>query len=610
VKGRKKSSSDAAPQGKNVKVVYYWGIDALAAICVGDLGDVIEVYDRILSHAQSPGVIAHGAQQKELTDFAEGRLRDLAVRDPWLYAHAIAFAEASHGELKASGPLRLRQYAEVSVTIDVEHAKELFPLIVKLIDHGVFVVTGATARTKHRHSASHLEFKLAYRKLLGLTNRIPLSMRDRFELTGPKLEQWLRAPTSQMLRSAKKTTIRRPAEEKEAENRSLEQGRSVLEKSRRASLNVLTPTLFDPIQTDSELSSLPQKRMPIPEVLYEVETLQNVDVSDAKLDWGRTWVVAAAGFEDRSVGTWSNLLRVGRPAGVVLLSYPDPKNINRDNQQKIVEMLDAAGVMHCSLDTDGVPHPNIARRVKSLAKGDIVVDTTSLTKPLIFMLVRDLLVEDNRVRVLHTCAEQYLPTSRQLKPVVELLDGKKYRAAFDLLDERVSGEKGPYVPTWVDKLYFDPSRPVFLAISISLKHGPISAILDQGPVENIAVLFPLHSGRTRASRSLIARHLAEYLAEVYRGEAIPVASLDYETAYRRFVTLHERYSLQSAMNFEIGLAGPKLHTVGAAMFAATATPAGVYYSRPDTFDKTAFTRGTAHTSFIELCRVERRDARV
>jgi hypothetical protein len=49
-------------------------------------------------------------------------------------------------------------------------------------------------RTKTRDSNPITQFILTYRKLFGLSNFIGLSQRDRFELSGDDLEEWLSHP--------------------------------------------------------------------------------------------------------------------------------------------------------------------------------------------------------------------------------------------------------------------------------------------------------------------------------------------------------------------------------------------------------------------------------
>ncbi len=89
------------------------------------------------------------------------------------------------------------------------------------------------------------------------------------------------------------------------------------------------------------------------------------------------------------------------------------------------------------------------------------------------------------------------------------------------------------------------------------------------------------------------RHVAQYLAAGQGGEDPAfVGTLDAQATYELLARLHARHTLDDAYNFEVALTGTKMQAVGVAMLAATATPAAVYYSRPDHHDSSAFTHGT------------------
>ena len=64
----------------------------------------------------------------------------------------------------------------------------------KLIDAGVFVLQGGVPRAKTRDGDPVQKFILKYRKLFGLSSFIGLSDRDRFELSGEDLREWLANP--------------------------------------------------------------------------------------------------------------------------------------------------------------------------------------------------------------------------------------------------------------------------------------------------------------------------------------------------------------------------------------------------------------------------------
>ncbi|MEW6366816.1 MAG: hypothetical protein AB1714_19485 [Acidobacteriota bacterium] len=592
-------------KGKKGEKFLYWSLDGLVALCVGDLGDIITLYERMVQHvAPERPSVAPNVQHKELIDFAEARLRALAVRDPWLYSHAVAFAQASNRELLGSTPQRLRQYAEVDVTIGIEAANELFPLVMKLVDEGVFVATGATSRMKSRDV---LQFKLAFRKILGLTHRIPLSMRDRFELQNARLSSWLKSPSSAVLESSRAADETEPDAEQEPEPSAVEL--QAAEQQLSLAFDGESMTRGDARKPDEAPSIA--RVLPTPRLLHDV-TSRRIPPSRWGAALANCTVVAAIGFEDRSIGAWKNLLVRTVPRRAVLLRYPDPGLMNAANERILTSMLRESTVDTVIVDTGSLPSDDLALCVAADVTGLLVIDVTSMTKAIIFDLVRKGLVERHRLALLHTCADQYFPRESELSDIAEQLtisldkvrSPKGLKETFDELDRRVTGTKGPYECNQIGETHADPSQPVFLAALISLKHEPIRAILEQGAVERSAMIYPVHSAGRRARRSVVAEQLAHFLGQMYHGDAIPAKSLDHVAVYRELKALHQRWSLSSSYNFEVALAGTKMHTVGAAMFAATAVPSSVYYAKTKGFDVSAFTQGTGETQAHVLERTE------
>lgn len=577
----------------------YWGIDVLSALCVGDIGDVLNLYERLVQECTGNESLSPEKQHQVIIDFVEHRLRALAIDDDWLYSHAVAFAEASHRELKSSRATRLRQYAEVFVKIDPERAEELFPRIIRLIDAGIFVVTGATPRMKTRSASPFIQFKLAYRRLLGLTNRIPLSMRDRFELSGDRLASWLLEPSSNKLGGPLEDDTELGDIDQDDKDDSIE-------------------TFLFPAQENSSDNALP-KEMPIlsstkislpsPRTLLSVHASPLTDLAELEIDWGRQCAIAAIGFEDRSVGAWQNMISNCKPGRIILLEYEGSGELNGANKELLFQHLDAAG-MSVQLRTISVV-PTIKDIVSlfEIADGkDLLIDITSLAKPLIFTLVSESLRTRNSVTVLHTSAAEYHPPPSNLRKVAALLEKKSFRNAFALLDSIVSGERGPYECITVGGQFIDPSSPRFLAILTSLKHDPVHSVLEHGPFQDVEAIYPVHTSPGEQDRTIVARHLADYFAELHRGASWGIGSLDCAKAFEKLKALYVEYALVKGYNFAMSLTGTKMHTVGAGMLAATLMPAIVFYSKPSSFDPSKFTRGTGSTRGVVLKRYEEADS--
>ena len=88
---------ESASSSRRRKEIYR-GITALARMCVGDIGDVISLYEQILKKAAGqPLPIATKVQSECFQAFCAKRLYDLNRRGGFLKSVAKSFAEASHG---------------------------------------------------------------------------------------------------------------------------------------------------------------------------------------------------------------------------------------------------------------------------------------------------------------------------------------------------------------------------------------------------------------------------------------------------------------------------------------------------------------------------------
>jgi serine/threonine protein kinase len=383
----------------------YWGLESLAGMCVGDIGDVLQLYETILQRgAEKPFPISSAIQHKAAIEIAEVKLRALAIREEWLYSHAVAFAQASHRELRRSSS-RLRQHTRIHVNITEQDAPTLFPLLLKMVDAGVFVFIGGQSRSKAGGGQSRLQFKLAYRKMLGLPYRMPLSDRDRFEPENPKeLRDWIEHPAAERLRWGKL-----PEEDRGSDGQT-ENGRQSL--SHEAEQQIMQDIPKSP-QPRGENGELPEAH-----TLFSVQTMLASEISAARVSLEDKHVIAAFGFEDRSPGSWRNLLAFGCPRRATLVQYP-----NEGKKKEIEAVLRDRGVSYDITLTGSYGHGDLVRQLIGScdAAEAVLIDTTSLTKALIYELVTLALVERGDVWVLHTCADEYFPPGDELRRVVDKL---------------------------------------------------------------------------------------------------------------------------------------------------------------------------------------------
>ena len=191
-------------KGSDKKGIYH-GISALTAVCVGDLGDVITLYEHVIRKIKSgkPFPVEKDIQNQCFLELCNSRLYDLNRRDTRFLDFVESFADASHhmllqSSVKESKGKRhnLRQYTSIFINITHGDKKKQYDQVRELIDNGIFNFQGgpAASRTNRQGLKPQQQFKLVFRKLYGASKHIGLSSADRFELSGKALADWLEHP--------------------------------------------------------------------------------------------------------------------------------------------------------------------------------------------------------------------------------------------------------------------------------------------------------------------------------------------------------------------------------------------------------------------------------
>lgn len=183
----------------------YHGMSALTAVCVGDLGDVITLYEHIIRRIKTGKKfpVDKEIQNQCFLELCNSRLYDLNRRDTKFLDFVESFADASHHMLLQSSVKRskstrheLRQYTSIFINITHGNKQKQYDQIRELIDNGIFNFQGgpAASRTNRQGLKPQQQFKLVFRKLYGVSKHIGLSSADRFELSGKALADWLENP--------------------------------------------------------------------------------------------------------------------------------------------------------------------------------------------------------------------------------------------------------------------------------------------------------------------------------------------------------------------------------------------------------------------------------
>ena len=583
----------------------YWGLKALGVLSTGDIGDSIHLFEQMLEKRTPGRGIPKDIQDEIIFNFSERKLRKLAYQDSWLHDHAMAFAVASQAELseslkrKKERGERLRVYNEIFLKVELDQTSDdgadVFNKIVKLVENGIFVYQGGTPRSKMPKGKPSFYIKLAYRKILGVTNLMPISFRDRFEISGKALLDWIEKPTARALRATvsgkyisdeEKTGTTDWGEEEEIEEPDVKETNPV-DKFTQAPL-----AMYDTVHEAQtlEISCILPFRV-------ETTSLRGITREDIE---GRH-IIGAIGFEDRSVGTWENILKTGKPKGVTLIHYEGEQYPNRKDdicdllsrhsvQYNIVPSLKIFSLKENELDTDV-----LKIFVTALPFDELVLDVTSLTKPLIFLLTSEILKQRKKLHVLHTQAGDYYPTEKEVDEVLKLIDTDT-QAFVKRADDLVPGEKtGDRITLFQRR---DPSSGVYLLCFLSMKYTRATTLIKELSYDYLDIIYPLSQDGENSPKSKFADEIAKTFVQE-AGSVRSTASNDHRNAYKIIERLYTRYSLEEGNNFEIGLTGVKMHMVSAGMLASIAGISGVYYTRAE-FDPKKYTRGTAETAISSL----------
>lgn len=573
------SSAESSPTRKNV----YWGLSALAAVCVGDIGDVISIYAMILDRSEEgqafpvPSAVQSGVFQ----DYCSRRLYHLNRRQGRLKKFADGFAEAAHDLLMQSDPDRPRDYSSVYVRVTTGDFDGQFSQLRELVDAGIFVLQSGpdVPRTKTRDADPIAQHVLTYRKLLGLSRFTGLGQRDRFELSGEELIEWLDHP--ERGREILTRNLARRSDPR-SDGQAHDDRRQSKPVSRRQpnSRAVMVPaaTLFDEDEPRKPavdaLAGLDSGELPIP-VIRELAEQELHELAPGVL-------IAGRGFEDRTLESMRRVLEITAPRTVSLVRYP------LDGCGPQVEQLARARADRVELHDAGV-----AMRLPETGSNTIsCVDTTGLSKPHIYRSVRELLQRDGRVIVVHTEAGEHYPLNADVEERLSRVETADDYVRLEACRDILTGESQPYSFIPLHPSQVDDGRRRILFAASSPKHERLFSLLEQRDYDRVEVMVPPGG----SARSELARLAGRVAAHDYHSSDLVEAPTDDLTAilrltaraYRKFYSC-ENYSV------ELGLTGSKLHCVALSAASAVLRFSQAWYVRPSNYDMDRFTRGVGPT---------------
>lgn len=570
-------------ESSKVKKQVYWGISALTAVCVGDIGDVISLYELMIRKSNNKKFpIDTKIQSDCYQEFCSRRLYDVHRKEGKLKDFALSFAEASHQLLmeshkkrKKGSNQRLRQYNQIYVRITTGNHQKQFEELRKLIDAGVFILAGGsdTPRNKTRDSDPIQQFILTYRKLFGLGNYIALSQRDRYELSGDQLEEWLEHPER-----GKEILIENLTTETEDDDfvEEVELNSSV---SERIQPGLFINDLFqESPEAQTEDNKIHFQRMP------STISIDSKDISKLNIDE----VVVGLGFEDRTPDSLRRILKITSPKYAHLFKYPAipvSDKIKNLINKKINHVAESS---YDEVTSQGI----------KLNGKNILVDITGLAKPLIFQSIRSALKLNKKVYIGFTGAKTYYPKDEDIE---NILQAEKNSDSFKLMETvrniLVSGEEGEYHSKPQLQSDADETRRRALCAFASAKHERLLTLLDEREYDQIEIVIPTND----SPKNRIAKLVAKVAASNYPNAGI--SEVDEHDISKILSYLVERYTelyISKGYNFEIALSGSKLQTVACAALSVAYKLSQCWYVQPSKYDIGKFTTGTGDTKFYEI----------
>jgi hypothetical protein len=582
------------------KAIYH-GLNALTALCVGDIGDVIYLYEMILrsSAGRDPDPVDPRIQHRCFREYCARRLYHLNRRDKRMRDFALSFAEASHElllqsnrEMQEGRESRLRIYSKLYVSITTGDTSHQFEQIRDLIDAGVFVFDGPSdaPRSKTRHANPIQQFVLVYRKLFGLSHYIGLSNRDRFELGGDQLQEWLDNPDRGREILVRHLGGEDPAPlEDDTDGEPLAQmapGLELAPEGDSVEAVEVEPRLFEDLLDDAAADDSDRPELDDSFAVEHVARAASVAVSELPPD-DIAGIVLGLGFEERTLASAQVLLERLRPRHALLVRYPEP-GYGPQIEALVRDRVDDVTVV----DYDGF----LSDGGVSVA-GPLMIDVTGLAKPALFRTVRGALRRDGRVWVTHTLAEVHYPLSEEIDRVFAAEKDQDAYAQLQAQDSVWAGEDGPYTFEKLLASDADDSRRRLLCASASPKHQRLLSLVDEREFDRIEIIAPdADTPRSRLAR--LAADIAIRGAE--SAEVVQIGSNDVAGALGHLARLYHRWFVRGGFDFELALTGSKMHAVAFAAASASLKISQCWYVRPSNFDPKRFTHGVGEHRYFRL----------
>lgn len=569
----------------------YHGMKAISSVCVGDIGDVITLYDMILKRRNNNISVSPRDQNECYLELSNGRLFDINRRESRLYDFAVSFSEASHHllvesyrQIQAGTSSRKapRQYYSIFINITTGDIEKQYLQIRELIDAGIFNFSGGpeASRTNRQGTNPQKQFKLTYRKLYGLNGHIGLSNSDRFELSGDQLENWLDNP-----KLGKEILIRNlstSADEIQTENESEQENEDTKLQDNIVSQGIINfdETVEEILLIDNGVSEeIALSKVPN----CEVNTLSDWNPTEVELS-----LTASAGFEERTFQSISRLVKKN-------ISHVELFSFGVEGKRKeITSLLNEAKV-----NFNERPISDLIEKDEDVLVNSLI-DITGLPQAAIFNSVRSALTKDKMTTIIHTDANEHYPLNSDVEALLNKHQDEDQTQFLESLTNVIKGEKGPYklIPLLPVSTENYSSRRVLIAFASS-KHERLYKLLDEREYDKIHIITP-PADNPRNKLAKIAAEVA--LRKFSQAEIIEYTGDNLQGIMEYLAISYQNYFVDQNYSFEIALTGTKLQTVACAVISSVFKISQCWYVQPAEWDTTRFTLGTGDTTIFKITR--------
>lgn len=558
----------------------YYGASALAAVCVGDIGDILLLYDKMLAKSHGKYPIPKNSQSQCYTAMCSSRHYEMGHRDN-MQNYINAFSQASYLALVDSvknGDNKVRQYSELHIKMSDDTRQGIDEKLRKLIDSGIFVIKDSTGwGRRYGNSGPDLLTKLTFRKLLGLSANMPLGNSDRFELSGEELTNWLDDPNKELLLAsvgANDTSL--------SDDELLDDDEYIC----------------DEMQDGTQLSISPEMLKIEPESGNEKQfddihsgTVESIkgrfSISQVEMhnDMHFSLGIFANGFETRCAESMLRISKIAAFDSIIMLNYGDGCETGK-----------AAFGKHKNLTYIGCNETD--QVLSKIAENDsVLVDISGMNKELIFKIIREGLLKTKKITVLYTAAQNYYPSDDDIKKVFEKYKLNNGLELSEIMRELKTGDADGYDKIGLmQKTLADETRPTGVIGFVTPKNQRIFDFIRNSDYENISLLVP--EGSTQRDE------FAKRSGEIAASNFINVQCVDFNDEINSLVDVivkkYYEIFVANQSNLDFALTGTKTQAMICAALSAVCRISQCWYMKPKKYDEQFFTEGVGESHMYEI----------